>query len=214
MGQSISDVRNNAIAQAKAQKDETLERLDFLEKMAKSHLQANQAKILQGERNDHEIHAGTIVEQLQKVHVTTSEKSKIGKEVSSAVGDLFSGDIAGGIEKIVNLTCSSILGNTSAGEFEAKDMFILWSDNALLRVDYYFWRYNFSGGSIITDIEGVSAYCVIKQVLDWEKIDPQIITYAISRFYAEDDVKQVMSEITATAKTIKTIKQAAASIPG
>ena len=60
-------------------------------------------------------------------------------------------------------------------------MFIVWTDNALLRLDAYFYRWNFTSSQVITNVEGVSGVVMMKRVIDITKTDPQVLTWAISR---------------------------------
>ena len=60
-------------------------------------------------------------------------------------------------------------------------MFIVWSDNALLRCDTYYYRWNFVSKSVINEIEGVTGCLLMKRVIDITKTDPQVLTWAITR---------------------------------
>ena len=49
----------------------------------------------------------------------------------------------------VQLGANTVLGNTSIGEYETTDMFIVWSNNALLRCDAYYYYWNFATKGVI-----------------------------------------------------------------
>ena len=136
------------------------------------------ANILAGQRNDQEIHAGTIVEMHKQINITQSEGES--QELKDALKDFFSGDLIGGLEKVVQLGAETVLGNHTMGEYETSDMFIVWSSNALLRCDAYYYRWNFVSKGVINEAEGVIGIFLMKRVIDVSKTDPQVLTWAIS----------------------------------
>ena len=76
---------------------------------------------------------------------------------------------------------SSVLYNAAIGEYETTDMFIIWSHNALIRCNAYYYRWNFSTLGIMENVEGVIGICLVKRVINLAKTDPQVLTYAISQ---------------------------------
>ena len=179
MGQAISYVRENLTDDDDKSKKE--EQLRLLEKMVKGHMQAKKQEIINGERNDQEINVGYIVAYHEKVNI----KMSIGMEgsddsIGTAIHDFFSGDFIDGLEKIIEVGASTILGNTSIGEYENSDMFLVWDDNALIRCDAYYYRWNFASKGVIQDVEGAVGVLLLKRVIDIEKVDPQVLTYTIS----------------------------------
>lgn len=107
-------------------------------------------------------------------------KGKVSNELSKGISDVFSGDLIGEIESIVKLGADVVLENDIIGEHETKDMFIVWNENALLRCDAYYYRWNFVSKSVINDTEGVTGVLLIKRVIDLTKTDPQVMTWAIT----------------------------------
>ena len=81
----------------------------------------------------------------------------------------------------MKLSVETVLGNDSMGEHEGFNMLIQWSDNALLRLDAFCYRWNFSSNEIIKDVQGASGVIVMKRVINMTKTDPQVLTLAISR---------------------------------
>ena len=175
MGISISKLRK----QQEAEKVEMQERLNVLEKMVNYHLDNAKTEMLAGERNDQEIHTGTVVEFIKQVNITMSKEES--PDLDDAVQEFFGGNILNGFHKFVSLSVRCVLGNASMGEHEGNNMFILWEDNALLRVDAYYYRWNFSSNEIIKDVEGASGVVCIKRVIDLVNTDPQVLTWAISK---------------------------------
>ena len=178
MGQSISDLHNLTKA-TQEQKQEFQQRLQILEKMIEERLETVKFEILNGEKNEQEIDTGTIVFSHKMVYIKT-EAEESG-EISKAIHQIFAGDFISGLESIVELGAEAVLGNDSMGEYESKDMFIVWTENALLRCDAYYYRWNFVSKSVINDTEGVTGVLLVKREIDLTKTDPQVLTWAITR---------------------------------
>ena len=176
MGNAIGLVRNE-IQEAQKGKEESEERLRLLEKMVTNHLTLQKQHILNGERNDQEIHEGTIVHEYQQMYVTNSNKQS--NEIEKTVDSLFSGDFLGALKKAATVALKEICGNTSIGEYEQSEMFIVWQNHALLRLDTYVYRWNFSSKGVITEAEGVLGVLIVQRVMNIVKVDPQVMTWAI-----------------------------------
>ena len=67
MGQAISAIRIELNAPGEEKKQVLEQRLQILEKMVEGRLQHQLKEMLSGERNDQEIHIGTIVELQNKL---------------------------------------------------------------------------------------------------------------------------------------------------
>ena len=178
MGNPISKVRAEAKAADEKAKQQMEERMNILEKMVTARLTNQTHSILEGQTDDQEIHSGTVVAKHRQINIT--ESSKESQQIKDAIGDFFSGDFMGGLEKIVQLGAEAVLGNVSMGEHETTDMFIVWSDNAILRCDAYYYRWNFSAKGVIDEAEGVVGVSLVKRVIDITKTDPQVLTHAIT----------------------------------
>ena len=178
MGSTISTLRES-IDQSDHERTEKEERLNILETMVKSRLENAKRLMLNGERGDQEIHTGTVVELNHQVSVVLSSTSH--PELETAISDFFGGRISNGFEKIVKVGVESVLGNSNMGQHEGNNMFITWTDNALLRLDAYYYRWNFCSKAVITNVEGASGVILLTRVIDIAKTDPQVLTWAISR---------------------------------
>lgn len=188
------------------------ERLNVLEKMVENHLENAKASILNGERGDQEIHTGTVVQFSKQVNIQITNKES--DSLDKAIKDFFGGEILGGFEELVELSVKAVLGNASMGEHEDSSMFIQWSDNAVIRMDAYFYRWNFSSNEIIKDVEGATGVIVMSRVINLEKTDLQVLTWAISRqarFLGNpgkaaemiDDAISVIKKVTALQQNVK-----------
>ena len=178
MGNPISSLRKK-IDQANTEEEKKQERLNVLEKMVENHLENAKASILNGERGDQEIHTGTVVEFNKQVNIKIFDKQS--DVLENAIKDFFGGNILGGFEDLVKVAVQSVLGNSSMGEHEGTSMFVQWSDNAIVRMDAYYYRWNFSSHEIIQDVEGAVGAIVMSRVIDLTKTDVQVLTWAISR---------------------------------
>ena len=179
MGNPISKLREEAVKADKEKKQEMEQRLQILEKLVHNKLEIAKEDMLVGQRNDQEIHTGTVVAKHMQINIKMSAGES--QELKDALHSFFQGDFINGLEKIVQLGAETVLGNASMGEYENTDMFIVWSHNALLRCDAYYYRWNFSSNAVIQDVEGVTGVYLVKRVIDLRMTDPQVLTYAISQ---------------------------------
>lgn len=182
MGNPVSTLRKE-LKEGKGDKEVKLEmeqRLEILQKMVQGRIDNVRTEILAGKAEyDQEIHSGTVVETHQQINMCLSDKPS--QEWNTGIKDFFSGDCIGGLENIVKLGANSVLGNVTIGEYETKDMFIVWTSHALLRCDAFYYRWNFVSSGVIGNVEGAVGILLMKRVMDVTKIDPQVMTWAISR---------------------------------
>ena len=178
MGNPISSLRK-VVDQSEDERQTMHERLNILEKMVNYVLDNAKIDKLYGDRGNQEIQTGTVVEYSKQVNITLCNKPN--DDLDTAIKSFFGKSIEEGFEKVVTAAVDAVLGNSSMGEHEGSNMFIQWSDNALLRLDAYYYRWNFSSDEIIKNIEGVSGVLVMKRVINLAETDPQVLTWAISR---------------------------------
>ena len=160
---------------------ELRERLTFLQTMANTTLDAKTDDILRGQEGDLKIHGGTIVEVHKRVEIKHEDSAKTLDEVVDATMDdglrgVFSDRVKGAIGGIVKTAIATFFCNDSVGEVKQEDMVVVWDNNALLRVDYFLWRYNFSTKKIVEHVDSVFAYAVIKRVIDVRTVSPEVIS--------------------------------------
>ena len=208
MGNPVSSLRKK-LDKANAEEEKKQERLNILEKMVDNHLENAKASILNGERGDQEIHTGTVVEFNKQVNIKLS--SKESDDLDKAIKEFFGGNILGGFEQLVKLSVQSILGNSSMGEHEGSSMFIQWSDNAVIRMDAYYYRWNFSSNEIIKDVEGAVGVIVMSRVIDLTKTDVQVLTWAISRqarfLGTSQEASQMISEAVSVIQKVAALQE-------
>ena len=179
MGNPISKVREEATEADNTKKMEMQQRMNILEKMIESKLQNETTKILAGEPNDQEIHTGTVVSLHKQINIKESQKES--QKISDAIGDFFSGEWLGGLQEVIELGAEAVLGNATMGEYESTDMLIVWTNNALLRCDAYYYRWNFVTDGVIDQAEGVVGVLLVQRVIDITQTDPQVLLWAITQ---------------------------------
>ncbi len=190
---------------------ELRERLSFLQHMASTTLDAKTNEIVHGMEGDLKIHGGTIVEVHKRVEIKHEDSAKtLDDTVDAVMGDglkgVFSDRVKGAIGGLVKTAIATFFCNDSVGEVQQEDMVVVWDNNALLRVDYFLWRYNFSTKKIVEHIDSVFAYVVIKRVVDLSRVDPEVVAYAISHSLAHDNGEAILKEIDTVSKIVDRIK--------
>lgn len=176
MGTGISNARK--VLENKEAKEAAMEQLNILEKLVHEKLNNAQKNMLNGSMGDEEIHSGTVVYSYKRVYVKCT--SKPSKEIDNCIDDIFSGDFKDGIKDLVMAGINTICGNTSAGEFEDQDMLILWDANSLLRVDIFYYKWNFEAKGVIDESDSVMGCLIMKRVIDLTKTDIQVLAWAIT----------------------------------
>ena len=214
MGAAISAIRKQ-IDHSDEDRKEMQQRLNILEKMIYYRLETAKTSMLNGERGDQEIHSGTVVEFRKQVNIQLDKGSSSDDDsVEGMIKDFFGGQFMSGIEKLILAGVNTILGNESMGEHEEYSMFIVWSNNALLRLDTYIYKWNFQSKAVITDVEGVTGVITMMRVINLTKTDPQVLTWAISTQanMAGEDSDQLISEAVEVIKKVSGLQQAVHAI--
>ena len=172
MGNLISKVCAEAKAADEKAKQQMEARMNILENMVTAHLTNQTHSILEGQTDDQEIHSGTVVAKHQKINI--SESSKESQQIKDAIGDFFNSDT----RKLFRFVRKQFWGMYPWVNMRQPDMFIVWSDNAILRCDAYYYRWDFSANGVIVEAEGVVGVLLLKLVIDITKTDPQVLTHA------------------------------------
>jgi len=199
MGNPVSKVRSEIREELDPSDEERTkqeERMNLLEMMVNARLENAKLNILNGDRNDQQIHGGTVVEYTQQVNIALSTRTS--PNLHEAVVDFLGGTLSGaisGFAKIITICVDAVLGNSSMGQHEGTNMFITWTDNALLRLDAYFYRWNFTSSEVVKDVEGASGVIMMKRIIDLKNTDPQVLTWAISRQAQLLDKKEETSKL-------------------
>ena len=81
MGLALGVVRKNVTEGKETAKVELVEQLQILERMINGRLSIAKTSILAGERNDLEIHYGTVVEEMQYITIIKARKPELDNEI-------------------------------------------------------------------------------------------------------------------------------------
>ena len=181
MGNPISKLRKGIVDTSPAENEKMQERLNMLEKVVNFHLDNAKTEMLAGERGNQEIDTGTVVEFNKQVNIaiTTERNPELEDAISDFFARFFGGNLSVDFQNLVSVAVEAVLGNASMGEHEGTNIFI--PDNALLRLDAFYYRWNFSSTEIIQNVEGASGVIVIKRVINLVNTDPQVLNWEISR---------------------------------
>ncbi|MGW0522109.1 hypothetical protein [Crossiella sp. NPDC003009] len=102
-----------------------------------------------------------------------------------------------GIHHLVSTAVSTILGNATLGQVEEKGFMIALEHNAIVRVNYALWRYNFSSKSIIANCENAFVFTFCKNIYDHTKVSVDELVYDVSEQMGDagDVVKGYIKEL-------------------
>ena len=78
---------------------------------------------------------------------------------------------------------------TSVGEVKYEEIIVVWDNCALLLVDFFVWRYNFSTSNVLQHVDAVYAYVVTKRVIDISKVSQELVTYSTSNDCTGENIK-------------------------
>ena len=81
--------------------------------------------------------------------VNAPEDSEIGEEAGKMIDAFCSDEVRKGMKTILTQGANILFGNRSVGESEHAQMFVYWEHNALVRLDMYHWKYEFSSSEIM-----------------------------------------------------------------
>ncbi|KAI9743495.1 MAG: hypothetical protein M1818_002808 [Claussenomyces sp. TS43310] len=110
-----------------------------------------------------------------------------------------------GFKAVVKTGLKAILGDTSAGESYDEKFFVCIKHNAIVRVDMYTYRYNFSNEGVISTHKNVLAYILCISVVDHADVTVDEIIYLASEF-AGDGPDQYGAYLAQLIKTWKELK--------
>ena len=212
MAESVIESVQSVGAEKPERVAELRERLTFLQHMAYTTIDAKTNEILHGQEGDLKIHGGTIVEIHKRAEIKHEDTPKnLNEAVDSVMTDglngVFSQRVKNSIGSLVKTAIATFFHDDSVGEVKYEDMIVVWDNNALLRVDYFLWRYNFSTKNILEHIDSVYAYVVIKRVIDVNKVSPEVVVYAISNGCQEENDAEVLKEVESVTKIIVKVKE-------
>lgn len=187
MGQFFSDIFKDSAEEVK-------EEIKVLEKLGHSIMEAQSERMEAKAYEDKSLPIVAIVDTIKMASM--SAQSGASDNVHGIVDSLFSGQILDGFKKAVTTAVDTFLGNAEAGEDERSEFHVIYSNNAMLRVDVYFYKYQFSSEALKK--HGSNLFCYVAQigVLDTSKTSPQVILYEVTKSIGGDveDAKKLLQK--------------------
>ena len=145
-----------------------------------------------------------VVDKSMKYSIKVS--SATSEEVGKAIGEVpVKGDFLSGVTDMITVGLKAMLGNESVGETEKQDFHVVFANNSLLRIDYMFYKYEFSSKGLINKAQNIFCYYLQVGVLDLEKMDPQILLYELTKAVGESSLPAAsrhLKELNAFAKDL------------
>jgi len=179
---------------------ELKEQFSFLQKIAETKCQLFKSEIekmfLSNEVKDLQVVGNRIVSYYSSQHVDIT--SKCDDAIFGAIDSIFKGKkgIKEGFKSIVKKSLESLIGNISMGE-TSKDMFFVYPENnAIVRVDVKFYKYQFSKNGFIKNSENIFCYTMTKSIIDHTKITIDELLYFLTEMApTEADIKEFIKEM-------------------
>ncbi|KAL8925066.1 MAG: hypothetical protein Q9208_003750 [Pyrenodesmia sp. 3 TL-2023] len=220
MGQVVSDMVKT-IDGADKKEGAAKEQLELLMKLADARLDTFEAK-LNNMFLDHDSAMKTSVPGKRALRFERSVRVDTGAAgapgVDEAVNAFFGAAKTGaegvleGFKAVVKTGLKAILGDTSAGESYDEKFFVCIKHNAIIRVDMYTYRYNFSNEGVISTHKNVLAYILCISVVDHRDVTDDEMIYLTSEF-AGDDEKEYGAYLNSLITTWKALKANENDIP-
>ncbi|MCJ1354385.1 MAG: hypothetical protein MMC33_004373 [Icmadophila ericetorum] len=121
-------------------------------------------------------------------HTGTSDGVDDAVDAFFGASDTGSKGVLEGFKSVVKTGLSAILGDTSAGESYDKRFFVCVKHNAIIRVDMYTYKYNFSNEGVIANHKNILAYILCISVVDHRDVTVDELIYLASEFAGDGPV--------------------------
>ncbi|KAL6714002.1 hypothetical protein ACLMJK_008496 [Lecanora helva] len=190
MGAALSAV-SNALDTSNADEAKAKEQLELMMKLADARLDTFEGE-LKSMFLDHDGAMKTSVPGKRALrferHVAVDTEKTPGDGVDKAVDAFFGAADTGakgvldGFKNVVKTGLSTILGDNSAGESYDKKFFVCVKHNAIIRVDMYTYKYNFTTTGVISTHKNILAYILCISVVDHRDVTVDELIYLASEF--------------------------------
>lgn len=190
MGGSISKAKKE---QREQNDEESVRQLQTLEQLLDAKVEAAAEKITADARKDKSLPIASVVD--SRKQYTVSVKNVPAGAVAKTVQEIVGGDFTSGLVGMLSVALNEFLGNTAAGASEKKDFHVVFSNNAILRVDYMFYNYEFSSKGLKDDYQNGFCYYSQISVVDIKKVSPQIVLYEIARTIGDKDLAKAAEKL-------------------
>ena len=180
MGSSLSDIQH------RHEPEDERENMTMMETLLGNKLEAIQFRLEQkGSQVTAHLPLVAVVERVQRMSITITHAA--AGEVSRVVDDTFGKGFLEGIKSLVNAGLRKLLENASPGEKEDSGFCVVYSNNSLLRVDYYMYKYDLTSTGVVKEMSNGFLYFAQIGVLDLEKVNPQVLLYELTKSVGTDN---------------------------
>lgn len=114
----------------------------------------------------------------------------LGNKVGDVVGQLFSGHILDALKTTITSGLNLFLGNASEGRSDSTEFHIVYNNNAFLRIDIYFYKYNFESEALKKVSSNLFCYVAQVGIVDHVKMNPQIALYELSKSLPAESIEE------------------------
>lgn len=172
MGTAFSDLLEDPKVEVKDQ-------IKVLEELGNSIMDAQSERMQAKALEDTRLPIVAIVDTLKNSHISAHDG--VGQGVNKVVDNLFNGDFLKGLKNALTTAVNTFLGNAEAGRDEMSEFYVVFEKNALLRVEVYCYKYQFSSEALKK--HGSSMFCYVAQiaVLDAMTTNSQVILYEVTK---------------------------------
>ncbi|CAH3128284.1 unnamed protein product [Pocillopora meandrina] len=195
MGTSISKKLEE---QQKNNDEKAVEELQMLQEMMVNKVAAARAEIREKALKDANVPIVAFVDTSEKYSVDVSNAPD--DAITTSIKEMFGGNIIQGLVSLIGVALNQFLVNTQAGVSEQNDYHIVFSDNALLRIDVMFYKYEFSSKGVEDERRNGFCYCTQAAVLDLKKVSPEVLLYELTRTIGQENIPDAVKQLHLTAE--------------
>jgi len=180
MGTSISSM-------IQLQKDEAKAGLEMLHVLMQGKLEAAKSMIKYNIEHDEGLPMIAVVDTMEKYEGNVNKDSKDwSDEINKVLSDFLTKDPISGVMDCVRMSMDALFEEVTLSEQYVSSFHVLFVNNALVRFDYYGYRYNEDTISWMRDSKGGFCYYLQTAVLDIQKCNPQVVLYELSKSIGGD----------------------------
>lgn len=124
---------------------------------------------------------GRPISYISRYHVNIHDG--ISTEIEKAIEDLFSfktENLKKALSVMVSSTLKELIISGTAGEDATEAFYIVPYNNAIVRVDFRAWKYNFVSEGVIGDTRNAFCYIASKSIIDYHKLTSSELIYFVS----------------------------------
>ena len=190
MGTSISKELEE---QQKNNDDKAVQELQMLQELMVNKVAAATSKMREQALKDPKVPIVAFVDTSEKYSVSVSNVPD--EDITKSIKDMFGGNIIQGLVSLIGVALNQFLGNTQAGVSEQNDYHIVFSDNALLRIDVMFYKYEFSSKGVEDERRNGFCHCTQAAVVDLKKVSPEVLLYELTRTIGQENIPDAVKQL-------------------